>query len=368
MAERANYEGTIYKEKARDRWCAAITLESGERVYKKSKDKEVVRQWLTAAQAKIDKGRYIPPNKWTVTTWKDTWLKDYVNLSSIRTRTKEEYEKTINRNIKPFADLPLQGVTPDHVHRALLQLASEGKADSSILKAFRIISKMFKQAYLRRLIPFNPCDFVELPKGAGIVRPPRVGKKADVLKFLETAKNDVNPIAYPAVLLLFSAALRRSELLGLQWQDINFEEKTIKIKRSLQVIKGGLKVEDTKTNAGTREIAVGDDAITALKKLKNERNNPPFVFTSEGGTVYHPRNFSRIFARIEAKSGVSISLHGSRHSTATLLAEANISGTDLAGFLGHASASFTMARYVHPAREANTKVEQTISGILSQNG
>ncbi len=367
MAKRSNQEGSFYKDNARDRWCAVIPIPNEKPLMKKSKNKELVWNWYIETLAEVKKGRVMRPNDWTVDAWSTTWIDEYIKLSNIRTGTKEEYKRIIKAATESYKNSLLQAVTTDQIQRHLLQRAGYGKADSTLKKDFIIVSKMFKQAYLRRLIPFNPCDFVTLPKGSGIVRPPRVGKKEDILQFLKTAAKDENPITYPAVLLLFSSAIRRSELLGLQWTDIDFKNKTISIQRSLQITKEkGLTIEKPKTAAGYREIAVGADATAALQKLRIERNNPPFVFTTEAGTVYHPRNFSRIFAGIEKQSGVSISLHGARHSTATILAEANISGSDLAGFLGHSSAAFSMARYVHPSKKANKKLERTISIALSE--
>lgn len=369
MAKRSNQEGSFYKDNARNRWCAIVPVPNEKPLIKKNKDKELVWNWYIETLAEVKKGRVMRPNDWTVDAWSATWIDEYIKPSNIRTGSKEEYKRIIEAATESYKYSLLQAVTPDQIQRHLLQRAGSGKADSTIKKDLIIVSKMFRQAYLRRLIPFNPCDFVTLPKGSGIIRPPRVGTQKDILQFLKTASKDKNPITYPAILLLFSAAIRRSELLGLQWSDIDFKNKTISIQRSLQITKEkGLIIEKPKTAAGYREIAVGIDVIAALQKLKSERNNPPFVFTTEAGTVYHPRNFSRIFAGIEKQSEVSISLHGARHSTATILAEANISGSDLAGFLGHSSAAFSMTRYVHPSKKANKKLEKTISTALAKMG
>lgn len=361
-----NGEGTFYKEEARERWCAIIPNPDGGKPFtKKSKNKELVRTWYIEKLDEIKKKIQIAPNSWTVESWANTYIEDYINITNLRQRTKEDYKSSILATIKPYGNLKLQEVTTDHIERQLLSRTN--MADSTIKKEFNLVSRMFRQARKRRLIYRNPCDDIEeLPKGAGIVRPPRVGEEKDVIQILEAAKKEKNPIAYPAILLLFSAAIRRSELLGLRWQDINFQKQTIFIEQTVQITKDGLKIEKPKTKSGTREIAVNKAALDALLVLKKERNNPPLVFTTKNGTAIHPRNFSRLYDKVEQLGGGAISLHGARHTIASILAKKNVSASELAAFLGHASASFTMNRYVHPARKANHELASIVSASLQE--
>ena len=365
MAKRANREGSIYHDKVYNIYKASVTLTSGKRIYKSSKERQVVADWLADTLSSVNKGSFVAPNKWTVKIWRDEWLDTYVK-PKCRQKTYEDYEAIIKNITLPFEEKPLQSITSDDIYRQLLQRAGAGRSDGTIKKDATVTSRMFKQAYTRRLIPFNPCDFVEIPKGAGVVRPPRVGKKEDIQIFLKAAKNDSDPNTYPAILALFSNGLRRSELLGLQWGDFDFEADTFQIQRALISVKGGnLRIEEPKTKSGKRTMAMSADVKEALLELRKKRKLSPWVFADSQGDPLKPRFFSSIFARIEKASGVSISLHGARHSTATILAEANISGSDLAGFLGHSDASFSMKRYVHPTREANRQAQAMISDALN---
>lgn len=302
---------------------------------------------------------------WRVDKWRDCWYDEYIKPLNIRTGTKEEYDRLSKLAIESFKDKKMSAVTPDDVYKYLLQRVSQKLADSTIKKDFFVLNQLFKKAYFKRIIVANPCDFVEIPKGAGIVRSPRVGGKSEIIEFLKVAQEDKNPITYPAILLLFSTGMRRSELLGLQWSDINFDDQIISVKRALRVSKeDGVKATGTKTAAGTRDIAVGEKVIMELLKLKKERYNPPYVFTTTSGTPFHPRNFSKIYQRIEEQSNAKISLHGARHSIATILAESNATASELAGMLGHSSGAFSLARYVHPSKKANRKLSNIIASTI----
>lgn len=232
----------------------------------------------------------------------------------------------------------------------------------TILHYHRLISAILQTAVLWQYIPANPAERVEAPKANNADAEYLDDKQAiELLGLMET-----QPIYFKtAVEVLLFTGMRRGELMGLQWDDIDFENNIIKIQRSLQYLPDkGLFYDETKTKSSHRTIKVPSSAILSLKQYREWQkknsltfgrilhNNDP-VFANEEGKPMHPDSLTSWFSSfIKTTNLPQIHIHSLRHTNATLQIANGVSVTTVAGQLGHSNANTTTKVYAHAIQSA----------------
>ncbi|HVC81490.1 MAG TPA: site-specific integrase, partial [Chloroflexota bacterium] len=175
-------------------------------------------------------------------------------------------------------------------------------------------------------------------------------------RFLGTAAGD----GYgPIWLVALTTGLRKGELLGLRWCDVELDRAVLHVRQQIVSVNGRLITGEPKTAAGRRTIALPRDCVEALREHQGRRPRRPValdpahrdtdpVFASAVGTSIEPRNASARFDALVARSGVQrISFHGMRHTHATLLLLSGINVKIVSERLGHASIAITLDTYAH---------------------
>ncbi len=199
----------------------------------------------------------------------------------------------------------------------------------------------------------------------------------ETAKFLDAAKGDKY---FPVFLLAIETGMRPEEYLGLQWKDIDFQNKILSVRRALIVKKGGGFIfTEPKTKKSRRSIPISNSALNALKthrrnqleermKLGANYENFDLVFASEIGTpLLHGNLLRRHFKPIRDKAGLpKIRLYDLRHTTATLLLSAGENPKVVSERLGHASIVLTLDTYSHVLptmqKTATDKIEKLMRG------
>lgn len=248
-------------------------------------------------------------------------------------------------------------------------------SDSSILHYHRILSDMFERAVKWQIIKENPCKRIDSPK---VKR-----KEADYLDEKEAAEilnalADV-PFKYRmAITLLIYSGMRRGELCGLEWSDIDFDYMTIDInKASLYLTGVGMKESDLKTENSHRVIKMNAYVMDMLKEYKQwqdgekakmgdkwEEHNK--LFTQLNGKPIHPSTISSWYYSFIRKNGFKEShLHSLRHTNATLLIAGGVNVRTIANRLGHSQVSTTTNIYSHPLRTADERAADALGNILN---
>lgn len=200
----------------------------------------------------------------------------------------------------------------------------------------------------------NVARFVELP--ASEPKDVTPWSADEVIAFLDAAKGDR---LYAAFVLLLLYGMRRGEVLGLRWQDIDFDRGIIRVRQQLYRVGGLLQVGPVKTRAGIRDLPLLGLARTALAarqadqeadrvRLGSAWTDTGLVFTTRTGRPVEPRNLVRSFVRLCRSSGIrSISVHTLRKVVATLLKALGVPARDAQVILGHAHVSTTEQIYTH---------------------
>jgi len=232
---------------------------------------------------------------------------------------------------------------------------SEGLSGTSIKHAHIILYQSLNQAKVDKLISANPDE--------NTTRPKRNKSSVEVLsiedekKLVEYLSNDVYGVG---IKLTLNTGLRLGELLGLKWSDIDFNNKTLSVNKSLsrciEVVGVGkynshIQLHDVKTNSSIRIIPLLDSDIEMLENYKQNKyisNKHNLLFPSSIGTFMDPKNYTSKFRKILATLDIPIiKFHALRHTFATRALEFNIHPKHVQEILGHSSISMTLDTYSH---------------------
>ena len=335
---------------------------------------------LTRLLASRNEGTLVKPTKVTVADYLRHWLSTAAVLS-ISAKTAERYSQLIENQIIPhLGAYSLQKLDTEHIeawHAALLtQGGQDGKplAARTVGHAHRVLHKALANAAKHRKMLRNP---------ASLERPPKVTKKekdilkADQVQAVVTAMRGT--VIYPQIVMLLSTGMRRGELMGLQWGDIDLEGRKLTIKRALEKTKAhGIRIKAPKTVYGTRQIALPDAATIVLKQHRKTQleqrmalgtgrlPDEAYVFGTIEGLPRDPDRLTQDWKRLTAARKLpKVTLHALTHSHASALIAAGTDPVTVSRRLGHASAAFTMATYVHEFDRGDEAAAQAIDAVFS---
>lgn len=246
---------------------------------------------------------------------------------------------------------------------------------NTVMHYHRLISSVLHTAVKWQLIVSNPCDRVDPPKVVKSTAQYLDNSQAiHLLQLLQDA-----PVHYRcAIEVLLFTGMRRGELLGLQWADIDFDTQLISIQRSsLYLSDRGIFDDETKNSSSNRIIKAPLSAINALRSMKAWQAQQRLfigslwkdsgkVFTALDGSPMHPDTLTGWFHDFIAKSDLPpIHLHSLRHTNATLNIANGVSVTTVAGQLGHANANTTTKIYAHAIMSAQAAAADMMDDILN---
>ena len=247
----------------------------------------------------------------------------------------------------------------------------------TILEHHRLLRAMLHKAVYWQLIVANPAERVQAPKAK---KPKRRSYDDEQTKILlenlellsvEDAKYKV------AIILTIFTGVRLGELMGLEWQDVDFKNGIISINRSSQYLSDmGVFTKTPKTESSIREIAIPEFIISLLEEYKlwyEEQKsiygklwtNSDRLFVQADGKPMHPSSISKWFVRYVSTIGLPvINFHGLRHTNASLLVAQNVDIAVVSARLGHAQISTTLDFYVHPLLSHNRKAGYALENLL----
>jgi integrase len=383
MGKRGNGEGSIYFQESRQRWAGAVTLEGGRRKVVYGKTRQEVGKKLTKALERKDQGLPFVPERLTVGAWLDYWMAEIVKPEREPT-TCAMYEIMVRKHIKPYlGTVRLAKLQPEHVERWMRKLAAEGASLETRRSAMVRLRTSLNLAVKRQHVARNVAALVELPHVARAKhQPPRV---ADLRQLLDVIRGDrQRALVYVAL----GASLRRAEVLGLHWEDVDLVARQVLVHRRVnRVGKGvGLLVRDgAKSDSGVRLIALPQMVVDELQELRKYQledrihagrqwkgpdyaggKSTGFIFTSDVGTVLDPRRVDEYFATVRTRAGLAEhTFHGLRHDFAGLLLAARVPGRVVSEMMGHANYSITADIYQHVPDELQRLAADQLDAMLS---
>ena len=247
----------------------------------------------------------------------------------------------------------------------------------TILEHHRLLRAMLHKAVYWQLIVANPAERVQPPKARKPKRRSYDDEQTKILlENLEQLSIEYTKYKVAIILTVFTG-VRLGELMGLEWQDVDFKNGIISINRSSQYLADmGVFTKVPKTESSIREIAIPEFIISLLEEYKlwyEEQKsiyselwtNSDRLFVQADGKPMHPSTISKWFVKYVGQIGLPvINFHGLRHTNASLLVAQNIDIAVISARLGHAQISTTLDFYVHPLLSHNRKAGYALENLL----
>ena len=224
------------------------------------------------------------------------------------------------------------------------------------------VKEKLKRAIEQHLVTKNPTQGCALPK---VEHKEMKTLTADQLSafFQEARDSGVYELYY----LELATGLRRGELLGLKWTDIDLDRGVLKIQRAISRQNGKVVEAPLKTKNAYRTLPLSADAISVLKMQKCKVGNSEWVFPSPIGGPMSPDSVLHMLQRVLKRAGLPrIRFHDLRHTFATMALQNGVDIKTVSSMLGHYSAGFTLDTYAHVTTDAQLKAAQTMGSILSR--
>ena len=376
---RANGEGNIRKRKD-GRWEGRYTVghdpETGKAIIKNvlGKTQAEVKEKLKKAieeNVGIDYGR---AKTYTVGSWLEVWMENYAKMK-LRPSTFKTSQGFLKNHIKPqIGGIPLADCTSLDLQRFYKHLLDGGRVDrieakkkpkglapKTVRNIHQMIGSAYNLAIEQHLVTKNPTQGCALPK---VEHKEMKTLTADQLSafFREARDSGVFALYY----IDLTTGLRRGELLGLKWSDIDLGKGDIRVQRQIGRIDGKIIEMPLKTKNAYRALPLSADAISVLMQQRRKTGNSEWVFPSPTGGPMSPDSVLHMLHRVLKRAGLpKVRFHDLRHTFATMALQNGVDIKTVSGMLGHFSAGFTLDTYAHVTTSAKREAAKTMGNILS---
>ena len=343
--------------------------------------------------ADVQKGMYVEGKSLKFTDFVEIWKRDY-GSKELAPSTYKRYLGILESRIIPFfGHFRVDKIKPTDIMQFYDLLSKDtqivrrkdnngkktGKplSPKTILEHHRLLRAMLQKAVYWQMIVSNPAERVQAPKTK---KPKRKYYDDEQSKALISGLMELTEEQFKykvAIILTIFTGVRLGELMGLEWDDINFREGIVSINRSSQYLADkGVFTKVPKTESSIRDVAIPDFVVSLLEEYKCWYDNQKALFgelwydsnrlfVQADGKPMHPSTISKWFEKFVAQIGLPvINFHGLRHTNATLLIAQNIDVSVVAARLGHAQITTTLNFYVHPIISHNKTAGFALENLL----
>lgn len=312
----------------------------------------------------------------------EEWFEEYAKLN-LRSTTYERMRQLTHRVYPAIGHLRMDKITARQLQGFVNSLAKKGAnektgkplAPKTIRHNLSFISDVFSYAVKMDLLSDNPCRKVTIPKGE--VKEKQIYSQEEMALLLTRISGE--PTKYRAFFFLIAySGFRRSEMLGLEWKDIDFENNIITVKRtSNYTAERGIYTDTTKTKRSQRVLKISPYIMGILKELKDEQDEEALrlgdkwvdsdrLFVKWNGEPMNnqtPYGWLKEFC--EKNELPFYGIHSFRHFAASALISAGLDVTTVSGALGHCNSGTTLNVYSHMFQNAQARVAEAMDGAFS---
>ena len=343
--------------------------------------------------ADVQKGMYVEGKSLKFTDFVEIWKRDY-GSKELAPSTYKRYLGILESRIIPyFGHFHVDKIKPTDIMQFYDLLSRDtqivrrknnngkktGKplSPKTIVEHHRLLHAMLQKAVYWQMIVSNPAERVQAPKTK---KPKRKYYDDEQSKALISSLMELTEEQFKykvAIILTIFTGVRLGELMGLEWNDINFKDGIVSINRSSQYLADkGVFTKVPKTESSIRDVAIPDFVVSLLEEYKCWYDEQKYqygelwidsnrLFVQADGKPMHPSTISKWFEKFVAQIGLPvINFHGLRHTNATLLIAQNIDVSVVAARLGHAQITTTYNFYVHPIISHNKTAGFALENLL----
>jgi integrase len=325
--------------------------------YEKGRYGQNVKLQVSEFMGKIENGDYSDIKKVTVEGCLKKFLEVY--CKKLEQTTKEGYKRYIEKHINPrIGKLLVKDIKPVDIERFYNSERDKEFSEKTILQEHRILHRAFKKAMSDGLMSKNPCDGVDAPSPEDYE--PTVYNEEQFIELL----NKLHGHRMESIILIAGmCGLRRGELLGLTWEDIDFESNLINVhKNRVPTHENGVIEKGTKTKKSTRIFTIPSVIMPELKRIRGIGK----LYTCINGSEYHPGSVSKAFSEFLRSNGLPhIRLHDLRHFNCTMMLKHGISEREAMERSGH-STSTQIKKYQHIIEDMDKKSADKLNKVLSK--
>ncbi len=316
---------------------------------------------LTKAIAEMQAGGFVDPTTLTVKDYLSRWLKDHAAVS-VSAKTLERYTELADRHLSPrLGAHTLQKLTPMHIQNAYSDMLNSGRirgggglSARTVHHAHRLLFQALRQAVRWQLLARNPAEAVTPPRP--LATEISILDDAQVGVLLKGARSTR---MYTPILLAITTGLRRGEVFGLRWSDLDLDNGRLSVAQAVEQTKAGISFKTPKTRRSRRTVTLPQVTVEALRSHRAKqaaerlalglgKDDLGLVFTSPLGEPVSVRAVSKEFARIVKRAKLPpVTFHGLRHTHLTALLKAGIHPKIASERAGHASVGITLDVYSH---------------------
>ena len=327
----------------------------------------------------LEKGYYVANSNISITEWVQTWLEVYI-IPNVSPTTLSRYQGMIKRYINPvIGHIPVQQLTTLAVQswvNGLKISPSSGKEMSAatIKHAYHVLKGAMDKAVLAGIIYRSPCTGIMLPKGQK--KQAVIYDEKQIRQLLDAASGTEMELVIDMELCL---GVRRGELLGLEWGDIDWEHNQVKIIRNRVVVDGKSVVKEPKTATSVRTLDVPLPLMQKLRKHKMQclsnklrlgkaYTATDYIIVHPDGKPIYPEYLSQMLTKLQERTGLpKCRFHDLRHLCASIMLLQGVNVKVAQERLGHKDIATTMNIYSHvlpsSAKEAADKIGQLVYAV-----
>ena len=359
-------------------------------VHGSKKDAEIE---LAKFVADVQNGMFVEGKSLRFSEFTEIWKRDY-GSKELAPTTYKRYCRMLETRLLPyFGHFYINKIRPTDIMKFYDLLEKDTQlvrksgnngektkkplSGKTILEHHRLLRAMLHKAVYWQLIVANPAERVQAPKAKKPKRRSYDDEQTKILlENLELLSIEDTKYKVAIILTIFTG-VRLGELMGLEWQDVDFKNGIVSINRSSQYLSDmGVFTKTPKTESSIREIAIPEFIISLLEEYKlwyEEQKsiygelwtNSGRLFVQADGKPMHPSSISKWFVRYVSTIGLPvINFHGLRHTNASLLVAQNVDIAVISARLGHAQISTTLDFYVHPLLSHNRKAGYALENLL----
>ncbi|WP_163554270.1 tyrosine-type recombinase/integrase [Candidatus Frankia alpina] len=376
---RSQGESALFQRSSDGMWVGRLDLgwEGGKRVRKTvyAKTEKECRQKLDKVKRAAELGVNVTAERRTTAVWLGEWL-EIKEGDGTRASTLRAYRWLINTHIIPvIGRVQLGKLTPLDVRRLVSTARKAGLSAGSVRHVHSLIRNSLAEAERLDLVARNVAKAVKAPPVPH--REVRALRPEEARRLVEVLRGERLEAVFACGLML---GLRRGEILGLRWTDVDLGGATLHVRQTLQRVDGSLRFVPAKTDRSHRKLPIPPRLVTILRRhratqtaertgLGDAWTETGLVFTSSVGTPLEPRNVNRRFEVLRRQADLPwLRLHDLRHAFASMLFAEGVPARTVMELLGHSTIQLTMNTYTHVMPETQRDAVDRLDRIFGGNG